>query len=165
MTQVIEIVVIGPVGSGKSHVLEILAHALRGEYGMHAQITSHELSLEKNLVHEPTKPRIAETIFNLREHGDVSFREISACRTRPKVDTLAAAPAIQGEAMRFMLDPLEHAIESTAQVMRDEFEHMSHISRTLSGSVPTTSLYKRMGDHLDALLAAQLKQVAKHEAR
>lgn len=68
--------------------------------------------------------------------------------------------AIQGEAMSFMLDPLEQAIESTARVMRDEWEHMAQISMTLEGNVPTTSVYKRMGDHLDALLAAQLRRVS-----
>lgn len=163
MTKVIDIVVIGASGSGKSHVLEVLSKALQNEYGMHAQITSHELSLEKNLGHQPAKPRIAETIFNLREEGACGFLEVGARRTLPKVDQVEASPAIQGEAMRFMLDPLEQAIESTAQVMRDEFEHMSQISTTVSGSVPTTSLYKRMGDHLDALLAAQLARVSRHE--
>ncbi|MCF7545567.1 hypothetical protein [Pseudomonas petrae] len=71
--------------------------------------------------------------------------------------------AIQGEAMSFMLDPLEQAIESAARVMRDELGHMAQISMTLEGSVPTTSVYKRMGDHLDALLAAQLARVSRHE--
>lgn len=163
MTKVIDIVVIGASGSGKSHVLEMLSKALQNEYGMHAQITSHELSLEKNLGHQPIKPRIAETIFNLREEGGCGFLEVGARRTFPKVDHIEASPAIQGDAMRFMLDPLEQAIESAARVMRDELDHMAQISTTLQGSVPTTSVYKRMGDHLDALLAAQLARAVRHE--
>jgi energy-coupling factor transporter ATP-binding protein EcfA2 len=159
MTQVIEIVVMGATGSGKSHVLKVLSKALQNEYGMHAQITSHELSLEKNLGHQPTKPRIAETIFNLREEGGCGSLEVGARRTLPRVDHIEESPAIQGAAMRFMLDPLEQAIESTARVLRDEREHLAQISMMLSGDVPLSPVYKRMSAHLEALLSAQLKSV------
>ncbi|MCF7541829.1 hypothetical protein [Pseudomonas petrae] len=77
-----------------------------------------------------------------------------------------AAPkvqAIQGEALSFMLDPLEQAIESTARVMRDERDHMAEISMTMAGNVPTTFLYSRLGKHLDELLAAQLMRVSRYE--
>lgn len=71
--------------------------------------------------------------------------------------------AIQGQAMSFALDPLEQAIELTTRVLRDEREHLAHISMTLSGDVPPSPIYKRMSSHLEALLDAQLKRVADHE--
>lgn len=167
MTQVIEIVVIGAVGSGKSHVMEVLARALRAQYGIHAQITSHELSLEKNLGHEPTKPRIADTIFNLREQapaggkiGDLKV-SVDASELTSAIDKLGA---VQGEAVSFMLDPLEQAVESTVRVMQGERDQCSETSTTESGNVRTTSLYARLGKHLDELLAAQLKRVTTYEA-
>ncbi len=148
MTQVIEIVVIGPTGSGKSHVLEILANALRGAYGLHAQIASHELSLEKNLGHELAKPRVADTIFNLREQCP------DTARSTDKVE------AIQGQALSFMLDPLEQAIESTARVLRDEHDHLAQINISPDGEIRLSPLYRRMSSHFEALLAAQLKRVS-----
>lgn len=69
MTKVIEIVVIGDTGSGKSHVLELIDKALRTEYGHHVQIASHDLSLERGLGSPGEKPRVSDTIFNLREQG------------------------------------------------------------------------------------------------
>jgi hypothetical protein len=47
--------------------------------------------------------------------------------------------------------------------MRDEREHMAQISMTLGGDIPATSLYSRMGSHLDELLAVQLKRVSADE--
>lgn len=67
--------------------------------------------------------------------------------------------AVQGEAISFVLDPLEQAIESTARVLRDEHEHLAQISMTLSGDVPLSPVYKRMSAHLEALLSQQLKRV------
>lgn len=71
MTQskLIEIVVIGATGSGKSHVLELIDRALRAEYGHHVQIASHDLSCERGLGSPGTKPRVSETIFSLKEQG------------------------------------------------------------------------------------------------
>ena len=159
MTQVIEIIVIGAVGSGKSHVLDVIARALRGTYGVHAQITSHELSLEKNLGHYPTKPRVAETIFNLREQSDANYLEVIARRTLPKIDHLEISTAVQGEALSFALDPLEQAIELTTRVLRDEREHLAQINAPLCSDVPPSPIYKRMSNHLESLLAVQLKRV------
>lgn len=67
--------------------------------------------------------------------------------------------AIQGEALSFMLDPLEQAIESTARVLRDEHEHLAQVSAPLNGDVPPSPVYKRMSAHLEALLSVQLKRV------
>jgi len=166
-TTVIEVVVIGAVGSGKSHVLDILAKALRCEYGTHAQITSHELSLEKGLGHELLRPCITHTIFNLREQG--SSRSSTSGEMKISVDTselvsiLEKAEAIQGQVVSCALDPLEQAIQCTAQVMRDEQSAMAEISQTLNGDIPSSLVYKRMGSHLDELLAAQLKRVTADE--
>ncbi|MGH8418027.1 MAG: hypothetical protein ACRER8_12210 [Pseudomonas sp.] len=161
MTQVIEIVVIGAAGSGKSHVLELIDRALRSEYGQHVQVTSHELSRERFMGSPGSKPKVADTIFNLREQGSSGSSKIGEMKANIDASEPTSADkieAIQGEAMSFMLDPLEQAIESTARVLRDEWEHMSAISKAVGRDCPTTTLYKRMGDHLDALLAAQLKR-------
>lgn len=76
---------------------------------------------------------------------------------------IAVLAAIQGEAASFALDPLEQAIESTARVMRDEHEHMAQTGMTMAGNFPSTPTYRRMTDHLDRLLAAQLKRVSANE--
>lgn len=57
------------------------------------------------------------------------------------------------------LDPLEQAIQCAAQVMRDEQSAMAEISQALNGDIPSSLVYKRMGSHLDELLAAQLRRV------
>lgn len=166
-TNVIEIVVIGGVGSGKSHVLDTLAKALRCEYGTHAQITSHELSLEKGLGHELLKPRIADTIFNLREQGSTSSSKNGEMKisvdTSELVTILDRAEAIQGQVVSSALDPLEQAIQCTAQVMRDEREAMTELCKRLDQGMQASSLHDRMGRHLDQLLAEQLKRVTVDE--
>ncbi|MGE6387364.1 hypothetical protein ACQKEN_17070 [Pseudomonas sp. NPDC078416] len=167
MTQVIEIVVIGAVGSGKSHVLELIDRALHDEYGQHVQVASHELSRERYMGSPGTKPKVAETIFNLREQAPASGKldelkvSVDASALTSAIDKLGA---VQGEAVSFMLDPLEQAVESTVRVMQGERDQCSEISTTESGNVRTTSLYARLGKHLDELLAAQLKRVTTHEA-
>ncbi|KWV72161.1 hypothetical protein [Pseudomonas fluorescens] len=84
----------------------------------------------------------------------------------PTVEQTAAAvssvTAIQGEAMSFMLDPLEQAIESTVRIMRDEREG-SVMMHTMVGDVPLSDLYRRMSTHLDALLAIQIKRMTADE--
>lgn len=166
-TNVIEVVVIGAVGSGKSHVLDTLAKALRWEYGAFAQITSHELSLEEGPGHELLKPCIADTIFNLREQGSTNASKNGEMKisvdTSELVTILDRAEAIQGQAVSCALDPLEQAIQCTAQVMRDEQSAMAEISQALNGDIPSSLVYKRMGSHLDELLAAQLKRVTADE--
>lgn len=167
MTKVIEILVIGPTGSGKSHVLELIAKALYEEYGRHAQVVSHDLSCERGLGSPGTKPAVSDTIFNLRERGEVSFRKLGERRVSSgsQLDSPDVSPVVQGEAISFALDPLDQAIESTARVMRDEREQMASLSMTLGGGVPATAVHNRMGEHLDLLLEAQLKRVTAHEAR
>ena len=145
MTQVIEIVVLGAVGSGKSHVLELIDRALHDEYGQHVQVASHELSRERYMGSPGTKPKVAETIFNLREQTPAS----------PKL----------GEAVSFMLDPIEQAIESTARVLRDEHEHLARLSAPLGRDVSPSPVYKHMSAHLEALLSQRLKRVGDHGHR
>lgn len=165
MTQVIEIVVIGATGSGKSHVLELIDRALHNEYGQHVQVTSHDLSLERFMGSPSGKPKVADTIFNLREKGSSGSSKIGEMKVSIDTSELTSAvdkiEAIQGEAMSFMLDPLEQAIESTARVMRDERDSALQTSRLL-GSGPTL-IYQRLSLHLDSLLAGQLKRVTSNE--
>jgi len=167
MTKVIEIVVVGDTGSGKSHVLDLLARALRAEYGIHAQITSHELSLERGLGHELLKPRIGDTIFNLREQGSASSSKNGEMKisvdTSELVSILDRAEAIHGQVVSAALDPLEQAIQCTAQVMRDEREAMTELCKRLDQGMQASSLHDRMGRHLDQLLAEQLKRMATDE--
>lgn len=244
MTQskLIEIVVIGATGSGKSHVLEIIDRALRAEYGHHVQIASHDLSCERGLGNPGTKPRVSETIFSLREQGvpadkataveiKVGLRECSASRnarlasqlssgyidyshlseaiakqhdrlvqilkrvedtsallyewdragmpaerfdaganiSRLKAEATTAqlrdvlssevrpTESVEGVALSYCLDPLESAISLTVQALGDELSRMSG-----TGAVSTTT-YQRLGEHLDALLAEQLKRVTANE--
>lgn len=74
-----------------------------------------------------------------------------ACRA-PVVETIAAT---QGEVVGFTLDPLEQAIESTVRMVRDEHQQMAE-----TGAQRDTALCDRLGAHLDALLAEQLKRVS-----
>lgn len=183
MTKVIEIVVIGGTGSGKSHVLDVIDYALRHEYGPHVQIASHDLSCERGLGSPGSKPCVPDTIFNLREQGAPAgkataveikegLRSCSASREAYWAHAVGSAPlyarvealtAIQGEAISFSLDPLEQAIESTARIMRDELERMAEISLPLGGDIPSSTLYSRLGTHMEQLLAEQLKRVQTHE--
>ncbi len=73
---------------------------------------------------------------------------------------VASVDALQGCVTGYAIDPLEAAIESTARVMRDERESMAQISMTVGGDIPSTSLHSRMGEHLDKLLALQLKKLS-----
>ena len=180
MTKVIEIVVIGGAGSGKSHVLELIDKALRDGYGPHVQVVSRDLSLERGLGSPGAEPS-ADTIFNLKEQGVASGGGKSSGSLKVEVDTSAIDSALekiealgkdywrsriasgsieelQGFTTGYTVDPLVSAIESTTQIMREEGAHMADIARTLSDR-PTTSLYRAMGEHLDKLLALQLKQL------
>lgn len=66
----IEIRVIGPTGSGKSHVMETIEHALRDTYGPHTMVASHELSLERNLGSPGAKPSVKNTVFVITEQNE-----------------------------------------------------------------------------------------------
>lgn len=165
MTQVIEIVVVGPVGSGKSHVLELVDKALREEYGPHVQVVSRELSQERALNSPGAKPDLTRTIFNLREQGEASPRVLDKMTLSVDASEVTSAlnkiEAIQGEAMAFTYDRLESAIDTTARIMREERDS-AIATRGLDGSGPTL-IYQRLNQHLDSLLTAQLKRVSEHE--
>ncbi|MEE4223210.1 hypothetical protein V2I93_19020 [Pseudomonas viridiflava] len=53
------------------------------------------------------------------------------------------------------MTPLEQAIESTVRMLRDENQQMSDM-----GAKQVTLLSDRLGSHLDALLAIQIKRVS-----
>ena len=175
MSKVIEIVVIGGTGSGKSHVLGLIDRALRSEYGHHVQIASHDLSCERGLGSPGAKPSVSDTIFSLKEQG-VPAGKATACEIKaglrnrsasrdaywahavgsvPLCAQVKALTAIQGEAISFSLDPLERAIESTVRMLRDEHQQMAD-----AGAKQDSALCDRLGTHLDALLAIQLERVS-----
>jgi hypothetical protein len=180
MSKVIEIVVIGATGSGKSHVLALIDKALRDGYGPHAQVACREISLEIGLGKPSPRPS-DDTIFNLREQGTASGGDQSMAGLKIEVDTsgvdlalekldalgrdywlrnissgTASVEAAQGFTTGRAIDPLESAIESTARVMRDERDRaVGLLLTTLTGGT-----LKRFGDHLDDLLALQIKQLS-----
>lgn len=174
MTKVIEIVVIGDTGSGKSHVLELIDKALRAEYGHHVQIASHDLSLERGLGSPGEKPRVSDTIFNLRERGTASGGGQSSGSLKVEVDTSAIDSALekiealgkdywrsqiasgsveelQGFTTGYAIDPLESAIEMAARL----------VSEHVTGSAPTCmTVLSVMTGHLELLLELQLKRLS-----
>lgn len=157
MTKVIEIVVIGGTGSGKSHVLELIDKALRTEYGHHVQIASHDLSLERGLGNPGEKPRVSDTIFSLRERGVASGGGKSLAGLKIEVDTsdvdlaLGKVEALQGFTTGYAIDPLESAIEMAARL----------VSEHVTGSAPTCmTVLSVMTGHLELLLELQLKRLS-----
>lgn len=116
--------------------------------------------------------RLVESLINA---GDIALAPDRWCEDRMHFtgaplrdidkpdEQVSVGNPIQREAMSFMLDPLEQAIESTARVLRDEHEHLAQISMAVSGDVPLSPVYKRMSAHLEALLSAQLKRVGDDE--
>ena len=164
MTQskVIEIVVIGGTGSGKSHVLELIDKALREGYGPHVQVVSRDLSLERGLGSPGAEPS-EDTIFSLKEQGVLVGKtakgEIKEGLRRSSESRRAywghALPgqveplkAVDGMALCVSLDPLESAIMSTVGLLAD----------TSEGRVA-----ERLTKHLAELLDIQLNRVATHE--
>jgi energy-coupling factor transporter ATP-binding protein EcfA2 len=151
MTKVIEIVVFGATGSGKSHVLDLIDRALRSEYGHHVQIASHDLSCERGLGSPGDKPKVSETIFSLKERGVVSGQLVSSLKV--EVDTsdieslVSKVEALQGFTAGFRLDPLEQAIDQAVR---------------LAGEAEG-ELAVKLGCHLEALLGEQWKRVTADE--
>lgn len=155
MTQVIEILVIGGVGAGKSHVLELIDRALHDEYGQHVQVASHELSRERYMGSPGTKPKVSETIFNLREQAPASGSQLKSgpqgtIAFKVDIDSAGIDDAI-GKAEKlnsltssYLLDPLEQAIDQAARLIPDA----------------EGELAIKLVSHLDALLAQQLLQVS-----
>ena len=123
MTKVIEIVVIGGTGTGKSHVLELIDKALRAEYGHHVQIASHDLSCERGLGSPGEKPRVSDTIFNLREQGVDTGKTVGSLKI--EIDTsdvdsaLGKVEALQGFTTGYAIDPIESAITNAAQAANE----------------------------------------------
>lgn len=99
MSKTIEIVVSGPVGSGKSHVLALIERALRAEYGRNVYIVSPELDAERRLGSPGAKPDIGQVAFHLGEGGPSN------------VPALAQAEAFAS------LDPLEQAIDQSVRLV------------------------------------------------
>lgn len=115
MTKVIEIVVVGATGSGKSQVLELIERALRGEYGHHVQIASHDLSCERGLGSPGEKPRVSDTIFSLREQGADFGKTAGSLEIEIDASSAGQVGAHQGFATGYAIDPLESAITNAAQ--------------------------------------------------
>lgn len=162
MTKVIEIVVIGGTGSGKSHVLELIDKALRDGYGPHVQVVSRDLSLERGLGSPGAEPSV-DTIFNLKEQG-----VFSGCGGSDSVGAeywgrqlssgAVSVEAVQGIATGYTADTLESAIDATTRLLSDERERLHELSA--KGCESGRGLIDRLGGHLDDLLALQLKQLS-----
>ena len=108
--------------------------------------------------------RLVEALFKSMDRVMEARRQldtaIAAESNSDQGSTMSSVENLQpGECIGFATDPLESAIESTARVMRDERESMAQISMTVGGDIPSTSLHSRMGEHLDKLLALQLKRL------
>ena len=73
---------------------------------------------------------------------------------------VASVEALQGCVTGFAIDPLESAIESTTRIMRDEYAQLVDLSKPNGGEVGESSVFARMAQHLDKLLALQLKQLS-----
>lgn len=117
-------------------------------------------------------PRLTDAVgqaADLMHAIDAHLHAAPVAPASPKVE------AIQGQAISFMLDPLEQAIESTVRLMREESEialpsimrlgesRVNQVSMSTECSQPSTSVGSRLGKHLDELLAAQLKRVSADE--
>ena len=100
MPKVIEVIVLGGVGSGKSHVLELIDKALRTEFGEYVTIESPELDAERAMGSPGARPDVAHTVFELKEG-------------RPE--------AIQPEPrpFQFVSDPVSDAISNAASCAQD----------------------------------------------
>ncbi len=71
--KIIEISVCGPTSSGKSHVMNVIEKALIAEYGIHTQVSSYDLALERSGSGSEdgwNKPKPKNTVFILRETND-----------------------------------------------------------------------------------------------
>ncbi len=157
MSKVIQVVVTGATGSGKSHVLSVIDAALREVYGPHAQVVSRDLSLERGLG-GPTAAPSVDTIFHLKEQQPGAEPIVSTLKIDVDTSAIDTATgkleALQGFALGSVgLDPLESAIQSTASMLRDERESLA-VQQDIQ-----TPLLLRLSSHLDELLAEQLARV------
>jgi len=97
----IAIVVSGPVGSGKSHVLALIERALRAEYGRDVCIVSPDLDAERQLGNPGAEPDIKHVAFHLSEDGP------------SRLPALAQVEGFAG------LDPLEQAIDQSVRLVSE----------------------------------------------
>ena len=95
MSKVIEVIVLGGVGSGKSHVLDLIDKALRAEFGENVTIESPELDAERAMGSPGARPDAAQTVFELKEG-------------RPEACLGPAQP------FQFVSDPISDAISNAA---------------------------------------------------
>lgn len=144
MSKVLEIVLIGGVGSGKSHVMEVIDNALREAYGPHAQVVSRELSLERGLGSPGKKPAL-DTIFHLTERQP-DGRE--ACR--PPIEAASA----QLGAMA--VDPLESAIRETVGLLNEHAVFLAESGLNDVQKAGVRFLGEKLNSHLNHLLSIQL---------
>lgn len=68
-TKTINICVSGTTATGKSHVMTVIEKALKAEYGIHTQVCSYDLSVERagSKDKDMQKPNPADSIFYLEE--------------------------------------------------------------------------------------------------
>lgn len=67
--KVINIQVSGITSIGKSHVMAVISKALKAEYGIHTQVCSYDLSVERNGNNDADmlRPKPENTIFSISE--------------------------------------------------------------------------------------------------
>lgn len=141
MTSVVEIVVIGPVGSGKSHVLDMIERALRAEYGEQVNVVSPELESERRMGSPGLKPCPSTTVFKLKE-GRLSLSGAEIDRDRFYAG-MTVCGILQPSDGAVLLDPLEQAIDQAVRLLNESEGEMAI----------------RLSRHLDALLTGQLRRV------
>lgn len=110
----IEILVVGPVGSGKSQLLDLIDRALRSEYGRDVCIESPDLESERRMGSPGAKPDVTGVIFELKEAASLpQLGEAHACSFS-------------------LLDPIEQAIEQTVRLVGETSGDLAHrLSRHL----------------------------------
>lgn len=150
MSKVLEIVVIGAVGSGKSHVLEVIDNALRKAYGPHAQVVSRELSLERDLGSPGAKPDL-DTIFHLSERQP-EVREASSPVTE----------AISAQLGCVSVYPLESAIREAVGLLNEHAVFLAESGFNEVQKAGVRFLGEKLNSHLNHLLSLQLKAVQPH---
>lgn len=60
-----------------------------------------------------------------------------------------------------LAEPLVDALDATARMLRDEVDHMISLGMKLGSEYRTTPLHRRLQQHFDELLTAQLKSLTR----
>ena len=144
MSKVLEIVVIGGVGSGKSHVLRVIDCALREAYGPHAQVVSRELSMERGLGSPGGEPAV-DTIFNLTE------RQPDALEANSSV-----IEAVSAQMGSFSFNPRDSAIRETVGLLHDHAVFLAESGLNDVQKAGVRFLGEKLNSHLNHLLGIQL---------